>query len=321
MSVLGDLEEEIRSASEAVARAERTAASFPQYPSTFVSLKSIEKYRDRLIEQFEAEIKRTRTLACSYRIEFETGRGPIVQGVAAAIGTFQEIYTTVYHALKNGIRQRAKVGQASIDATRLSIAYTYPGSLGFMLTVDEEPHLFFDSPPSVAMENTLSLLSVRDAEDLDQMVEKVGLPAVRLTQRWASDNAKSGFGADIRWTGASDRVLFARLQPAEVVSLSGMLGQYIAKERVLTVGTLQNVDMFERHFVMMIGDRKITGNFERAITALNPAKIPAVYIVELTVASRVASTDQKDTTYFLESLEEFSPSSPLLNDARFLEKI
>src|SRR5262245_32805524 len=142
MSRLSELEREIQNATEAVARAERTAAMHPDYPSAFVTLRSAEKYRENLIEQFDKEISLYKLNACSYRIEYDEIFGPSIHGITSAVGLFQDIFTNIYHALKNGVKKRMKISSDSLEATRLEFAYTFSGSVGFMMTLKNEVSLF-----------------------------------------------------------------------------------------------------------------------------------------------------------------------------------
>lgn len=60
MSRIAKLQEKVRSASEAVARAEQTASLYPQYPSAFVTIRSAEKLRDKFVEQLQSELSSIR---------------------------------------------------------------------------------------------------------------------------------------------------------------------------------------------------------------------------------------------------------------------
>ena len=313
MTRLTDLQLQIQQVSEAVARAERTSARASQYPSAGVTLQSLEKLRENLIIKFQGEASQLGVNACSYRIEYDEYTRPAIHGVTSAIGIFQDLFTTVYHSLRNGARKRSKPSQQSLDATRLDFAFTFAGSVGFMMTMRDDTDLLKDSAVDQAMSTTLALISAPDTNRLDELTEVTGLPAVRLAQQWASENAKYRFGADIKWKVESDAIRETRVQLAEVIRLSGMLGQYIAKEKVTALATLQHVNMFDKTFEMTVEHNKIVGTFERAISADRPASLPRLYLAYMTIATRVAPSDGSDgVTYFLDRLEEFDPAQPKL---------
>ncbi len=313
MSRIADLAQEIQAVTEAVARAERTAALYPQYPSAFVTVRSLEKMRNGLSETFRQEVARLGVRACSYRIDFPKTQQPAIRGVTSSVGLFQEIFTNVYHALKNGARKRARVSLASLEATRLNFAFTFPGSVGFMMTIEDEQQLFLESDLSVAMSKTLQLISAPNAEKLDELTEVTGLPAIRLAHQWAVENAKFDFGADIKWRVEQDDAIAIQVQPVEVRRLSGMLSQYIAKERVIEIAELRHLNMFDQTFEMILDGKRITGTFDNAISAANPASVPRTYTAHLTVATRIAPTENSDgVTYYLERLENYDPNSQSL---------
>ena len=99
MSRIAYLQEKVRAASEAVARAEQAASRHPQYPSAFVSIRSAEKLRNKFTDELGRELLSQNINACSYRIEYE-GTSPAISGITKAIGLFQEILTNVYHAIR-----------------------------------------------------------------------------------------------------------------------------------------------------------------------------------------------------------------------------
>ncbi len=313
MSRIADLAQEIQAVTEAVARAERTAVLYPQYPSALVTVRSLEKMRYNLSEEFRQEVARLGVRACNYRINYPRSQQPAIRGITSSIGLFQEIFTNIYHALKNGARKRARVSLASLDATRLNFAFTFPGSVGFMMTIEDEQQLFSESDLSIAMSKTLQLISAPNTERLDELTDVTGLPAIRLAHQWAIENAKFDFGADIRWRVEQDDAINIQVEPVEVKHLSGMLSQYIAKERVVEIAELRHINMFDQSFEMMLDGKRITGTFDNAISATNPASVPRTYVAHLTVATRIAPTENSDgITYYLERLESYEPNAPSL---------
>jgi len=136
----------------------------------------------------------------------------------------------------------------------------------------------------------------------------VGLPAVRLTHEWAEKNARSGFGAEIRWRPEESGGVEKRVQHAEVTNLSNILSLYTQKELLTVIGSLDSLSLSEQTFVMIVDDKRIKGTFDKAISQSKPASLPVTYWAHLTVATRVALREgNEEVTYHLEQLEPFDP--------------
>ncbi|WP_279358196.1 hypothetical protein [Methylobacterium indicum] len=313
MSLIADLSREIQGATVAVARAERAVASHPEYPSAVVTLRSAQKHLEVLEEKFFQIAQNVGRNVCSYRIEYDYERSPVISGVTEAIGLFQKIFTNVYHAVAHGPTQRAVVSRESHEATAFEFAYAFPGSVGFMMTLKNKTDIFGDSRIDTAMEMTMKLLSTHNHKDLDLISELVGLPAVRLTHRWAQENAKAGFGADIKWRIEEENAVYVRIQSALISEMSTLLATYTAKEKRIVYGKLLNVNMFDNTFQMEVDGKIINGRFDKAISETRKARVPENYIAHLTVATRIAPSEEDDgVTYFLNELEPKGDSPRLL---------
>jgi len=308
MSRIAEIEREIRELTAAIARAERNAALYPEYPSSFVTVRSLEKFKSRLVDQFQNEAAINRVNTCSYKIDYKDRFGPSIAGLTASLGLFQNIFTSAYHSMKNGIRKTAKVSAESSDTTCLEFSYSFPGSVGIMMTLKNDSNLFGDSMVDGAMKNTIRLLSAQTTDELDALTKVVGLPAVRLTHEWAEKNARSGFGAEIRWRPEESGGVEKRVQHAEVTNLSNILSLYTQKELLKVIGSLDSLSLSEQTFVMIVDEKRIKGTFDKAISQSKPASLPVTYWAQLTVATRVALREgNEEVTYHLEQLEPFDP--------------
>jgi hypothetical protein len=315
MSLLADLQDDLQAASAAVAHAERTATLYPDVPSVLATLRTIEAHRRSLEEQFAAAANDLGLDICSYRIEFDDRRRATIASLTAALGTFQKVFTSVFDALTNGAKQRARtVSDYVLDATSFGFGYTFPGSVGFMMTLANERILMGPTKLDDAMKATLALISVRDPERVQAMTEDVGLVSVRLAHQWALENSKGHLGADISWQRQEEVKLRLRLQPQEIIEVAGSIGAAIAQEQVQVIGELLHVNVFEHTFEMIAEGKRISGTFSRAISESNPAKLPKQYLATLTINTKVALVDgEEQVSYFLVSLDEpplFGASSP-----------
>jgi hypothetical protein len=315
MSRLAELQRDLQEASAALAHAERTLAVHPNVPSVLATLRTIQNRRASLEEQFFAAADELGLDACGYRIEMEGSTAPI-SGLTAVLGTFQRIFTTVYDALERGAKKKAaKNSDKAITDTSLGFAYTFPGSVGVMMTLANERFLF-ESKLDLAMEKTFALIRAKEPEELQQLTEDVGLPAVRLVHQWAEENVKAGFGADIIWRRDDVVKKEVRIQAIEIADKAATLRAMSAKETVVVVGELLDVSVSEHFFRMQVSDRIIQGSFDKAITAQNPARLPKRYQATLNIIEKVVlpESGEEQIDYFLLRLDEPSDAGVFLTD-------
>ncbi|ABD89531.1 hypothetical protein [Rhodopseudomonas palustris] len=308
MSRLAELQRDLQSAAVAVAHAERTLATHPNVPSVLATLRTIQNHRASLEEQFFAAADEFGLDACGYRIELE-GHTASIAGLTAVLGTFQKIFTTVYDALENGPKKTAKNSAETIEATTLGFAYTFPGSVGVMMTLAND-RMLFEAKLDNAMGKTFDLIRANDSEELQYLSEVVGIPAVRLVHQWAEENVKAGFGADIVWRRDDVVKREVRVQAPEIAQKAAIIRAMRAHETAVVVGELLDVDILEHTFRMKVSDRIIQGTFDGAITSKKPAQLPKTYQATLQIMQKVVADESghEQIDYFLVGLE--SPPGP-----------
>jgi len=316
MSRLEELQRELQEAGEAIARAERTVAAHPGIPSAAATLRTIMSWRDNVEAQFRTAADQIGLDICSYRIELDERTRPTIAGMTAVLGEFQRVFTSVFHALKNGPKLRGKVSAESTEATAFEFAYTFRGSIGVMMTLQNERLLSLTKTDlDEAMDRTLALLSVKDHKEIQAIAEVVGLPALRYAHQWAVENANAGFGADILWQRESAVRQSARLQPAQIRSLASAIQSATAKEETTVIGDLVDVDFTAKTFGLALKDRTISGTFNNAISQSHPVVLPSRYQAVLRVIQRVVvEAGQEEKSYLLLRLEPADPSIALLSD-------
>jgi hypothetical protein len=136
MPDLLDIQEKLQDTSAAIARAQRTLAQNLSIPSVAANLRSLEKRWNDLEHNFRAVADRIELDVCHYRLLFEDR--PTLIGLTSIWIDFQNLFSLVYDALKNGPKQRARLAPDVVSETSLGIAYSYPGSVGVVLTLNNE---------------------------------------------------------------------------------------------------------------------------------------------------------------------------------------
>lgn len=306
MSKLAELQMELQEASAAIVRAERTVAQHPDIPSAAATLRTIIKRRDNLEQQFFAEANEVGLDVCGYRIEPNEGRATIA-AVTAVLGAFQKTFTNVYDALTLGRpKMKAKASRDTIEATAFEFAYSFPGSIGIMMTLPNDRLLLGETGLDDAIKTTFDLLNAKTQDEVQLITDKVGLPAVRAAHEWAEENAKAGFGARITWQ--RDEVIRDSMhaQTQELAQLSSFMKQIHAREEITVIGELVEVDLIVRKFQMRVGEKIIRGDFKDAIGTAHPAQLPKLYKATLQVQQKIVpeSDQEEEIVYFLLRLEE-----------------
>lgn len=308
MSRLAALQRDLQEASAAIAHAERTLAAHPNVPSVLATLRTIQNRRASLEEQFFAAADELGMDACGYRIEME-GSTASISGLTAVLSTFQKIFTTVYDALERGAKRKSsKNTDKAIADTMLGFAYTFPGSVGIMMTLPNDRHLF-GAKLDEAMEKTFQLIRAEKQEELQTLTEEVGLPAMRLVHQWAEENVKAGFGADIVWQRDDVVKREVRVQLPQLSVKAAVLKSMRAEETINVVGELLDVKFSDHTFSMQLSDRQIHGTFDKAISARQPAQLPKTYQATLKILQKVVAEDsgEEQIDYFLLRLDDPPP--------------
>jgi hypothetical protein len=227
-----------------------------------------------------------------------------VKGITAVLGTFQEVFTTVYNAIVNGPKQTSKVSAEIAVASSFGFAFTFPGSVGVMMTLPNDRLLVGETDLDQAMSKTLQLLTADDSDEIQELTRVVGVPAVRKAYEWAHVNSAAGFGADIVWRRGETGIMEVRVQAPEVAAVAMAMRAAVAEEQVVLVGELMDVNMFDRTFQMSVDGRTIHGQFDKAIRAGSPAELPKRYRAIMKISTRVVVGEgQEERTYFLVRLE------------------
>jgi hypothetical protein len=312
MSRLAELERELQDTAAAIVHAERTLAQHPKTPSAAATLRTIQKRRETLEEQFFAEANDLGLDVCGYRIELTNGPATI-SAMTNVLGTFQKIFTTVYDAVCYGPKMTSKTSARTLAETSFGFAYSFPGSIGIMMTLPNERLLTEETNLDMAIQKTFELIEAHDEGKVQELTDAVGLPAVRLTHQWAAENSKAGFGANITWQRDTTVKNKVHVQPQELTQLAFLISGATAKEEVVKVGELLDVDLLERKFQMRVGKDIIRGDFDTAIGQSHPALLPKTYKATMNLLQKVViSEGQEELTYFLLRLDEPDTSLPLL---------
>jgi len=132
-----------------------------------------------------------------YRIE-NAAESYAVKAVADSISHFQGSFTGIVDFLEAGPKERATYSNKMVDQTKLELAYTFPGSLGVVLSVQNDRDLIsgrFDKAVDVLSE----FLRINDTNSALDASRHLGLGLVSQLCAWVDANSSWDNNVDYVW--------------------------------------------------------------------------------------------------------------------------
>src|SRR5205823_2928800 len=140
-----------------------------------------------------------------------------------------------------------------ISETTFDFAYSYPGSLGVVLTLQDRPTLFegkFDE----AISSLQQVMSIVDEDDVRDVANTLGDAVVKRVYDWSTVDYLAGYNVDVTWTGFTathagqivDRGALAR-----IIELIGRTSD-IERQTVRVIGTLVAIDVVGKRFRLVV---------------------------------------------------------------------
>ncbi len=307
MSELLDLRNLVQETSATLERLEREIAKSPNDWSLAITAQSLRQRQIDLEREFASLANINLLDVCDYRlIPPENGEYSIAS-VTKTLSAFQDLVTTIFDAFKTAPKIRARVGADIVEASTLSFGYSYPGSLGFVLTMPNERLLIGESELDRAFVTIFEMAKAERPEQLLAFVGSVGVAGIRRLYAWSRSHVEYGLSADIRWRRQEIERARVVVQNQELTRLTEIIDQASEEEvEHLTLdGTLEGGDQQTRRFHMSFpGAEDVVGQMGEAFAIAPEALVLGrryrAELVKRTVIS--LSTDQQDTHWELMGL-------------------
>ena len=307
MSAILEMALQLRDVGEAIARHERAIARNSS-PSLVAGLRSLQKRMKRLEEDFVVVTASVGVDVCRYRFFSDIAR-PTVTPICGALTLFQNAVTLSFNAITNGPQHVARVAPEIVEKTAFGFDYSFSGSLGIVLTFENEQFGLIQSAMDDAMGAIFEVASAKSATEIAQQGRRLGQPAIKAIYRWAGEHATSGFGADIQWVRGDDIKNRLLLQCEELKGLYDMLADTSTTEveEIAIEGTFTGGEHSRKHLFHFVGDdgTDYKGKYEDAISEENPVQYPKRYRAHIKKTTRIffASDEDDKPTYFLLRLD------------------
>lgn len=194
--------ERLRRAQEALSQAERVAADFPDDRYVRANLVSLRTDVAELVVHWEAEARAEQREIVRYRLVPLQATEYAIRSVSRSLLDFQELFSQVFDALKNGGKQRARLTAEVLQETCFNFAFSYPGSLGVAMSIDAANPGLFEGKFDAAIQAFMQVVDVRDEEELRDLAKTLGSAVVKKTFDWSRVNLAASYSVDLNWTTA-----------------------------------------------------------------------------------------------------------------------
>ncbi|AFO88199.1 hypothetical protein K4F84_11505 [Phaeobacter inhibens] len=281
----------------------RLVEKSPEDEELLNTLRAVEKRYQRARSELLAQAGSNHLDVVKYRVinqldDYSVGT------VVDSLSGFQKAFTAVHDAKINGPKDRARFSAQAIAQTKLSVGYTYPGSFGFVLSLENSRDLF-DGSLDKSIDVFGDYLRIEDSDDAIECTEQIGLAATSTLFRWVEVNANSNNSVDYQWR-RSDEVVRGELVEVERFHTLQSVFLQTAKledETEEHFGILVGVDLQRGSFHFVTGDDlDIRGNLSSPVTG-EEFIVPKRYVARLKVETNVTpATGERKKEYTLLSL-------------------
>jgi hypothetical protein len=308
VSSLSEVASFIRDAQAQLAEADRLIAANGPSPSMLMAADAIRSQVEELHQRFMSLSKAQAVNVCSYRLISEhTGRYP-VSSVGRVLADFQSVLSVLYDCIKNQVpRQRAKHNIDIARETGLDFAYSFDGSLGFMLTMSPTQLEIAESTVDVAVRTLFELAHASDSTAVSVFAKTFGVAPVRGAFRWANDHAESDLSAAIEWrSGSSEgQQFFVSAEQLQRFTKAVSETSEQVSEPMELYGRLVGADVATREFHFIVDKQDIRGDMDDGFQFPSSFNLGQFYLAKLVRQRRIYfATEKEDTSYILKALDE-----------------
>jgi len=259
MSEIVSVVERARKAFATVSQIEAALARAPTDRALQLNLSAMQKMAAQSEQQLLAFSQRSYVDVCNYRLlpQPSNNYGFSLQHVSRSLLEYQNMFTQIYDAKKNGPKDRAVFGREAQQESTLELAYTYSGSLGVVLFSQSDRDLLSGKLDS-SIDALYQVVEVDTRKKVREVASNLGNAVVKRVYDWSDANIKGGFAADMRWNRSDGRQLgevIERERMEGIVEVIDATSDSKTKD-IETVGILfgGNIGSRSFHFVVPNGD-------------------------------------------------------------------
>lgn len=312
MSDYASIVDRVRRSNAAVSRLEAALEADPVSAALQINLSAAKKRAE--INQAELlSISMERHIeVCNYRLLPAATKHYGLSQVSSSLLAYQNLFTQVHDAKINGPKSNLVAGKNAIAQSALDFAYSYSGSLGVALFIQNEKTLFSGvlDPSIDAFFDVLKIDSVADAK---QVIGELGAAVVKRTHDWSSANLDAGFAADIRWNRSDGRQTGEVIERRRMEQLVNVIGSSSDKKSriIRTTGRLIGGDLGSKSFHFVVPDGASYRGYQAADFVSEVIwTLGEMYEAVIREQSTFYyATDRSTVSFELVALRKFNPSA------------
>lgn len=208
MSDISSVVERARAAFASVSKLEAAVARAPEDRALQLNLSAMRKVASQSQAQLLNISRSAYVDVCNYRLlpRPSNNHGFSLHHVSRSLLEYQNMFTQIYDAKKNGPKERAVFGKEAQQESTLELAYTYSGSLGVVLFSQSDRDLLSGRLDS-SIDALYQVVEVDTRKKVREVASSLGNAVVKRVYDWSDANIKGGFAADMRWNRSDGRHL------------------------------------------------------------------------------------------------------------------
>ncbi|TDR94518.1 hypothetical protein [Enterovirga rhinocerotis] len=206
MSDFASVVDRTRRAFATVSRLEGALARDPGNRALQINLAAAAKRAQSSQSDLMSISEYQRVEVCNYRLATEEQPTFRVAAVSRSLIEYQNLFSQIYDALKNGPKGKAVFGRNEELESALELAYSYSGSLGIVLFVQSERN-FFEGRLDDSIAKLFEVMNIASRADVRQVADELGNSVVKRLHDWSRANLDGGFSTDVQWSRSDGRKL------------------------------------------------------------------------------------------------------------------
>jgi hypothetical protein len=255
-----------------------------------LNMRSLQNLAKRLEVEFLDHAAAEKLQVYKYRLL--TGEGvPSLAGVGEAWSKLQNLYATVYRSLT----QTSKTIESVLASPQLGFAYSFPGSVGVVVTLPPKPideALLTASPIDEASEIVFDLIEARNIQGIAQ---RLGPAPIQAMNDWLDVHVKHHYGLDIEWQADNEIKRHKEIKSTDIPTLQTSVQETKTRQTAMLTGLLSKVDVDNKTFrIKSDAGEDIEGSYaENVIQEQHAASIPARYTATIVTVTEMVYSGNK----------------------------
>ncbi len=287
-----------------VSRLESRLAERPSDRAVQINLSAMRKLAIQVREEMERLAALNQMEICQYRIIPISENGYGLGRVSKSLLEYQNLFSQIYDAFKNGIKSKATFGADVIEESSLNFAYSYSGSLGVALLARSNRD-FFGGALDKSIDALYQILDIDDSFAVRDAAKTLGTSVIKRVHDWSLANVEGGFSTDIRWKKSDGKLFGQVIDRSRMERIVGFIDEASDKvtKREVFEGILVAVSLPGKTFQIVIPNADTySGKFADGLNLPNEMTVGRMYsaTVEIVEVFYYATQATKRTVSLIE---------------------